>query len=123
EEERTRIARELHDDVNQKLAALAIALSSLKRRLRPEESEAQAEVARLQQQTIALSDEIRHLSHELHPGVLQHVGLVAALRGSCVEFSSVHGIAVTFHAGDGLDRIPAEVALCLYRVAQEALHN
>jgi two-component system sensor histidine kinase UhpB len=121
--ERTHIARELHDDVNQQLAALSIALSSLKRRLPSEAAEAQQEVTRLQQQTIALSEAIRHLSHELHPGVLQHAGLAAALQRDCTAFSRQHGIDVTFHADAGLEEIPADVALCLYRVAQEALHN
>ena len=123
EAERTRIARELHDDISQQLAALSIACSGLKRRLPSEAAEAQQEVARLQQQTIALSEAIRHLSHKLHPGVLQHAGLVAALQGHCAEFGSQHGIDVTFSADAGLEEIPADVALCLYRVAQEALHN
>ena len=88
-----------------------------------EATESQQEVVRLQQQTIALSEAIRHLSHELHPGVLQHAGLIAALQGDCAEFGSQHGIEVTFRADAGLEEIPADVALCLYRVAQEALHN
>jgi hypothetical protein len=58
---------------------------------------------RLQQQTIVLSEAIRHLSHELHPGVLQHAGLVAALRGGCTEVGRQHGIAVTFHADTSLE--------------------
>jgi two-component system, LuxR family, sensor kinase FixL len=78
EAERTRIARELHDDLSQQLAALSIACSGLKRRLSSEVAEAQQEVVRLQQQTIALSEDIRHVVHDLHPGVLQHAGLVAA---------------------------------------------
>jgi signal transduction histidine kinase len=123
EAERSCIARELHDDVNQELAALSISLSGLKRRLPSEAAEAQQEVIRLQQQTIALSKTIRHLSHELHPGALQHAGLVAALRGDCTTFGSQHGIDVTFHADADLEGIPADVALCLYRVAQEALRN
>jgi two-component system sensor histidine kinase UhpB len=123
EEERSRIARELHDNVNQQLAALSIALSALKRQLPSQAAAAQQEVARLQQQTIALSEAIRHLSHELHPGVLQHAGLVVALQGNCIEFGIQHGIDVTFHADAGLEDLPADVALCLYRVAQEALHN
>jgi two-component system sensor histidine kinase UhpB len=88
-----------------------------------EADEAQQEVTRLQQQTIVLSEAIRHLSHELHPGVLQHAGLVAALQGNCAEFGRQHGIDLTFHADAGLEEISADVALCLYRVAQEALHN
>jgi signal transduction histidine kinase len=123
EAEHSRIARELHDDISQQLAALSIALSGLKRRLPSEGAEAQQEVARLQQQTIALSEAIRHLSHELHPGVLQHAGLVATLQGDCAAFGNQHGIDVTFHADAGLEEIPADVALCLYRVAQEALRN
>jgi two-component system sensor histidine kinase UhpB len=88
-----------------------------------EAAEAQQEVNRLQQKTITLSEAIRLLSHELHPGVLQHAGLVGALRGDCAAFGSQHGIDVTFHADVGLEEIPADVALCLYRVAQEALRN
>jgi two-component system sensor histidine kinase UhpB len=73
--------------------------------------------------TLHLADAIRHLSHELHPGVLQHVGLVAALKDHCAEFGNQHAIDVTFHADAGLEEIPVDVALCLYRVAQEALRN
>jgi signal transduction histidine kinase len=123
EAERRRIARELHDDISQQLAALSIACSGLKRRLPSAAAEAQQEVVRLQQQTIALSETIRHLSHELHPGVLQHAGLVAALHRDCAEFGSQHGIDVTFHADTGLEELPADVALCLCRVAQEGLRN
>jgi signal transduction histidine kinase/ligand-binding sensor domain-containing protein len=123
EEERRRIARELHDNVNQQLAVLSISLSRLKRRLPLEAAEAQQEVAHLQQQTFALFEEIRHLSHDLHPGVLQHAGLVAALEAHCAEVRSQHAIEVTFSAAAGLEAIPQDIALCLYRVAQEALRN
>ena len=66
---------------------------------------------------------IRNLSHELHPGVLQHVGLAAALKGHCAEVGRQHAFEVTLSAAEGLDGIPDDVALCLYRVAQEALRN
>ena len=122
EAERSRIAGDLHDDVNQQLAGLSIALSNVKRRLRDgEDATIQEELTRLQQRTIELADVIRNLSHKLHPGVLQHAGLVAALRGHCAEFGRQHTIEVTLSAADGLDGIPQDVALCLYRVAQEAL--
>ncbi|HEV3115625.1 MAG TPA: sensor histidine kinase, partial [Gemmataceae bacterium] len=123
ESERARIARELHDNFSQQLAALSIALSGLRRRLPDSATDTQSEIGRLQQQTIGLSEEVRHLSHELHPGVLQHAGLVAALHGSFEEFGLSHGIAVGFHAEGNLDGLPAEVALCLFRIAQEAQHN
>jgi PAS domain S-box-containing protein len=123
EAERTRIAREIHDDVNQELAALAIALSAVRRRLPAGADDVRAELARLQWHTVELSNDLRQLSHELHPGVLKHAGLVAALRGHCAEFRGQHPVEVTFEATGELDGVPADVALCLYRVAQEALRN
>ena len=124
ETERSRIARDLHDDINQQLASLSIALSSVKRRLQNGEAEGVAEeVARLQQRIVDVTHVTRQLSHELHPGVLEHAGLVAALRGHCAEFGAQHGIDVTFTAAAGINGVPAETALCLYRVTQEALRN
>jgi signal transduction histidine kinase len=124
EVERSRIAGELHDDVNQQLAGLSIALSNVKRQLQNGvNGTVQEEITRVQQRTVDLADVIRNLSHELHPGVLQHAGLVAALRGHCAEFGTQHAIEVTLSAADAADIIPHDVALCLYRVAQEALRN
>jgi len=123
ETERSHLARELHDNFNQQLAALAIAHSSLKRRLPPGRSDLQEEVNRLQQQAVALSDAIRDLSHELHPGVLQHVGLFAALRVHCEQFSRDKELEVSFQGMGDLQDIPPDASLCLYRVTQEALHN
>ena len=77
----------------------------------------------MQQRTVALADVIRNLSHQLHPGVLQHGGLVAALKGHCNEFSRQHGIEVTLSMPEGINGVPTDIALCLYRVAQEALQN
>jgi signal transduction histidine kinase/ABC-type uncharacterized transport system substrate-binding protein len=124
EEERRRIARELHDGVNQDLAALSIALSALEDGL-PEGTPAdrRQEVARLQGRTVEMAEAIRHLSHELHPSILQHVGLAAALRSHCREFGREHGLTVTLRADDDLGPVPADVALCLFRVTQEALGN
>lgn len=124
EEERRRIARDLHDDVNQELAALSIALSTLGGRL-PDDTtlDLRQEVDRLQGRTVELAETIRHLSHALHPGVLQHVGLVAALRGYCRGFEREHDLPVTFRADGELGTVPSDVALCLYRVTQEGLGN
>ena len=124
ETERSRIASELHDDVNQQLAGLSIALSNVKRQLQNGGTgTVQEEITRLQQRTIGLADVIRSLSHELHPGVLQHAGLIAALKGHCAEFGKQHEIDVNLSADADLDGIPNDVALCLFRVAQEALRN
>jgi two-component system sensor histidine kinase UhpB len=110
--------------VNQDLAALSIALSALEDGL-PEGTPAdrRREVTRLRGRTVELAAAIRHLSHELHPGILQYTGLAVALRSHCREFGHEHGLAVIFRADDDLGTVPSDVALCLYRVTQEALKN
>jgi PAS domain S-box-containing protein len=123
EAERTRIARELHDDVNQQLAAISISLSNLKRRLPDDTGEVRLEVDRLQHRTASLLEAIRHLSHELHSSVLHHAGLVAAMRSVCSELGRKHAIDITFLAADDIGEVPDDVSLCLYRVTQEALRN
>jgi signal transduction histidine kinase len=70
-----------------------------------------------------LSSEVHRLSHELHPAKLQQLGLVAAVRGFCNEFSAGHQIAIEFADGSVPRTFPADTALCLYRIAQESLHN
>ena len=103
---------------------MSIAFSNVKRQLQNGGTgTVQEEITRLQQRTADLADVIRSLSHELHPGVLQHAGLSAALKGHCAEFGKQHEIDVTLSADADLDGIPDDVALCLFRVAQEALRN
>jgi signal transduction histidine kinase len=70
-----------------------------------------------------LSSEVHRLSHELHPAKLEQLGLVAAMRGFCKEFAAAHQITVEFADGSVPRAVPADTALCLYRIAQEALHN
>src|SRR5262245_36948124 len=124
EAERKRIARDLHDDINQQLAGLSIALSGLKRRVgSADPATMEASLTTLQQRTITLADSVRRLSHDLHPGVLQQVGLTAALESHCTEFQNQHGIDVIFFAADGLSDIDPDAALCLFRAAQETLRN
>ena len=106
EEERARLARELHDDITQQIASLSISLISLKRRLPSDLTERHVEVDGLQQKATALSEAVRHLSHGLHPTVLKHLGLVVALKGVCAEFGSLKTIEVVFHADDCLPDIP-----------------
>src|SRR5262249_41504188 len=73
--------------------------------------------------TDSLSERIRQMSHELHSSVLQHAGLPAALNSYCAEFSDLEGIAVTLDIRAGVEAVPSDAALCLYRVAQESLRN
>ena len=126
EVERARLARELHDDASQQLAALSIALSSLKRHVTavPGGVELEAEVVQLQVRIDALAESVRRLSHDLHPDVLRHSGLAASLTAYCNGLvSSSHSLTVTCRAQGNFDAIGHDAALCLYRIAQEALHN
>ena len=127
EEERTRIARELHDDVGQRVASLSIALSGVKRRVGEMPGHMPGhmdeELAAIQQETMSLSKDLRHLSHELHPGALEHLGLVEALRARCEELNLESGVQARVDVPPGWSDVPDDVAVCLYRVAQEALRN
>jgi PAS domain S-box-containing protein len=120
--ERTRIAHLLHDDVSQNIAALGIAISRLKRKLPTSSSEMVTELDRLGQHTNDLTTQIRRLSHQLQPEVLEHLGLVAALESQVAEFGHEEQIAVKIDADIRRD-IPLDISVCLYRVALEGLRN
>lgn len=123
EEERTRIARELHDDVGQRIASLSIGLSGLKRRVPDANETVRNDVSLLQQQTMDLAKDLRDLSHELHPGALEHIGLIEALHARCEEMNSESDTDIQLEVADGWTEVADDVKLCLYRVAQEALRN
>lgn len=120
EQERARLARDLHDDINQRLAATSIGLSSLRRRVPPA---IQAEVNHIQHQVIALSEDVRQLSHELHPSCLHHAGLRDSLEQLCHTPRRPHAPHVVFIADRAIDVLSPDIALCFYRVTQEALAN
>ncbi len=125
EDERARIARDLHDDLSQQLAGVSIMLSGLKSKVSKAGSEPEIDhtVRTLQDRTATLSESVRNLSHELHPAVLQHTGLVATLRRHCSDIERLHDLSVKFSAGDNLECLQPDLALCLFRVAQETLTN
>jgi two-component system sensor histidine kinase UhpB len=122
EEERMRIAGELHDGVLQQLTSLTIRLSTATLKL-ASDSEPKAKLRELQKDLIQMGTDIRHLSHELHPALLQEAGLPAALSSYCEEFSNVRGIPVSYEADESVDELSPWAALCIYRIAQEALGN
>jgi PAS domain S-box-containing protein len=123
EEERRRISRELHDDIVQKIAALAIGMSRIKNKLTATGQPVAEELGGVQQRIFGLADDIRRLSHRLHPGVLEHAGLMAALKSFTEEFSKAEGLAVMLEVLEGKNVIPREVGVCVYRVVQEWLRN
>ena len=123
EEERRRIARELHDDIVQKIAVLAINMSRLKQQSVAAGHSIAPEIAGIQQRIAGLADDVRQLSHQLHPAVLEHAGLIAALRSFTAEFKRLEEIDVKLQVPENNDAIPRNIALCVYRVVQESLRN
>jgi len=123
EVERRRIARELHDDLNQSLALLALELDILGQVPPTSAAETADRMQELSARVKELSSAVHDLSHRLHPSKLEQLGLVAALGGLCRELTQSHGLDVKFthHLGPGM--IPPDAVLCLYRIAQEALQN
>ena len=123
EQERSRIARELHDDINQQVAMLAIELQQLEDFLPEGLFEGRQKVKGLWEKTHTLSTDIQHLSHQLHSSRLEHLGIIPALRGLCTEFSEQHKIEADFQHQQVPPGIASDIALALFRVAQESLHN
>jgi PAS domain S-box-containing protein len=122
EEERCRIARELHDDLNQQLAVLGIRLSRVSRE--PMDMEiVRAELRHLEHLAASLAEDLRRLSHQLHPSIIYHLGLPAALRSLVEEFQRSCSGTANFKAGEFPDELPPDVAAALYRITQEALRN
>ena len=122
EVERSRIARDIHDDLGQQLAALSISISALRRRsLQP--LELNEALLALQERTGIVVDHVRDLSHHLHPAMLEHVGLIQALRTHCADFARQNRLDVRFSADGALEPLPRDVAVCLYRIVQEGLRN
>lgn len=122
EEERRRIAREMHDDWTQRLASLGIDVAMLERHFGVRETGLPLLHA-IRQQLMALSEDVHALSRQLHPSILDDLGLVEALRSECAAFSRREGIRVEYSPDPLTAAVPSDVALCLYRVSQEALRN
>ncbi|WP_161809634.1 histidine kinase [Stenotrophomonas terrae] len=119
EEERTRIARDLHDDINQSLAAISIQLSSLKRAA---PALAREQMEQLQEQVLEVSSDVRRLSHDLHPSLLRYTSLSSALRSLCS--GSCRHASNRVHCDINDEQILDEQQkLNLFRITQEAIHN
>lgn len=123
EADRSRIARELHDDIGQQLALVAVKLEQLTGTPLQSEDEARNRIAHIRQRLATLSSSIHGLSHQLHSSSLRHLGLVAAMRNLCREMSAQHGVEIDFNEDAAPQQAPTDVSLCLFRVLQEALQN
>jgi PAS domain S-box-containing protein len=122
EQERTRIARELHDDFSQRLALLAVELEELHQNP-PILSEIPRRMGVLQRQVSEIATDIQTLSHELHSSRLEYLGIAVAMRGFCREFSERQDVEIDFRSHDLPSSLSPDISLCLFRVLQEALHN
>jgi len=123
EQERTRIARELHDDFTQRVALLAVELDRLKQDIPYSNSDALNRMDRLRKHTLEIGTDIQALSHELHSAKLEYLGVVVAMRGFCEEFGEKQKLKIDFQGQNLPSPVSSDVALCLFRVLQEALHN
>ena len=123
EEERLRLSRGIHDGLNQQLAALSFEIGKLRGRLPKDPELIRERLAVLQGQTAGVIDDARDMSYELHPSTLEYLGLVTALKSFCSEFGKQEQIKARLTIVDVPGSIPPDVALCMYRVAQEGLRN
>src|SRR5215472_3669167 len=123
EEERTWLARELHDDINQRIALLGVNLQNLKQDRAASESERSRRMGEACEDVSELGSDIQALSHRLHSSKLEYLGLVAACGGFCRELSGQQNVEIDFHSQDIPKSLSQEVSLCLFRVLQEALQN
>lgn len=118
EKERRRIAGELHDDINQRLAMLAVELEHLQEN----PTEVGSRLQKLRKQTVELSNDVQALSHDLHSSKLEYLGVVKGIKSWCKEFGERHEMEINFRT-DVRNPIPLDIGLVLFRVLQEALQN
>jgi len=123
EEEKTRIARDLHDDISQRIALVGMHLGILKQRLPVSATDLEQEIGEIDRQIGDLASDVQALSHGLHSPKLEFIGLKAAVAGFCEELSNRHGVTIDVHFENIPKALPPEISLCLYRVLQEALQN
>jgi len=122
EQERTRIGRDLHDDVVQRLALLSIELEAVQQ-VPDAASELRTRIEALRDQATEITNDVQLLSHELHSSKLEYLGIVGATKNFCKEFSERQKVEIDFQSHDLPTALPSEVSLSLFRVLQEALRN
>ncbi|HTY85061.1 MAG TPA: PAS domain S-box protein, partial [Silvibacterium sp.] len=123
EKERRRIARDLHDDICQRLALLSMELDQANRSAHESADATKQRLGEIRQHCSEIAVDVQSLSHELHSSKLDYLGITAAIRGFCLEFSKQHEVSIKFTDRNVPAKIPREISLCFFRVTQEALHN
>ena len=123
EEELRRLSRELHDDLTQRLAALSLDAALIEKQLSPLQPQAVKDLKDLRANLSEVAEEVHDLSRQLHPSILDDLGLVQAVQAECAAFTKKTGIDLSFMPHDLPDSVPQPLALCLYRVIREGLQN
>ena len=123
ERELANIARELHDDICQRLTLLSLRIERVTKGWESGQGQIGEQLQQIWEQCSELAGDVQALSRELHPSVLDNLGLVSALQGLCREVTEQSELRVEFTSQDVPEELPREVALSLFRVAQEALNN
>ncbi len=123
EEERRRISRELHDDINQRLALLVMEIEAVERQLMASPVHVGRAVRAIQDRVVELSEDVRHLAYQFHPSILDDLGIPIALQRLVDDFSARSNVRGSFCHKNIPDVVPQEIATCLYRVVQESLNN
>ncbi|MBW8005813.1 MAG: PAS domain S-box protein [candidate division NC10 bacterium] len=123
EGERRRLAREMHDDLTQRLAVLAIEAGKLETLLESSGGPVPGKLREMKEQMVKLAADVHAIARQLHPSILDDLGLVDAMESECTSFSQREGIVVKYQPKNVPAALPKDLALCLYRVSQEALRN
>jgi PAS domain S-box-containing protein len=123
EKERSRIARELHDDICQRLALLSMELEQADRVSHQSPEAVKKNLEEIRNHCSEIAGDVQSLSHQLHSSKLEYLGAAAAIRGFCHEFSRQHEVSIEFSENNIPRHLPKDISLCLFRVTQEALHN
>jgi len=123
EQERSRIARDLHDDICQRLALLSMEIEQANRTSNGSSAATKPNLENIQKHCAEIAVDVQTLSHQLHSATLDCLGVVAAIRAFCGELSRQHQVSVEFTESNVPNYLPRDISLCLFRIAQEALHN
>lgn len=123
ESERCRLAREMHDDLSQRIAVLAIDIGKIERHYKDTKGPIVENLQKVRERLVKLSGDIHAISRQLHPSIIDDIGLVDAIKSECSSFTRREGIAVDYQTENMPRRINKDVAICFYRIVQEGLRN
>ena len=123
EEERRRVARELHDDLTQRLAALAIAAGRMEAAVQDGPDSIRNPLIDIRDKTIQIAADVQNISRRLHPSILEDLGLSKAIEAECRQFAAREGIEMSSSVQTIPRELPKEIALSIYRIVQEGLNN